>query len=246
MAGAVASARRSTAAWNSSPPTTTPIGCTARKRPRRASSARKAGTPHRPAARRRPPAAWPRAPPAPRRAARHGPRSAAPAAAAAAPIATAGSCAAPDAVPVSPHASSTKVLPTAPGTTTASPWARSSAFSARQPVQCDGNIQRSPKPPRSRHRLRDDALVRARQVEAAHRGQQRDVGHQASRLVQHVDDAGVRAGGEHDQPLAAQVHRDEAFVVQPFVGLPGRVVVRRARPGRAGRPRSASRAGSRR
>lgn len=42
-------------------------------------------------------------------------------------------------------------------------------------------------------------------------------------MVEHVDDAGVRAGAEHDQPLVADVHREEALVHHQRIRPPRRV-----------------------
>jgi hypothetical protein len=39
-------------------------------------------------------------------------------------------------------------------------------------------------------------------------------------MAAHVDNAGMRAGREHDQPLASDIHRQPALVHQELVRLP--------------------------
>ena len=43
-------------------------------------------------------------------------------------------------------------------------------------------------------------------------------------VAQHIDHVGMAAGAEHDQALAANVHRDEALVDQQRVVFPARAV----------------------
>ncbi len=69
-------------------------------------------------------------------------------------------------------------------------------------------------------RLRDEMLHDAAQVQAAHHRMDRRVGKQALCLGADIDDAGVRAGAEHDEAEIAHVHDQHALVHQEGVGPP--------------------------
>ena len=75
------------------------------------------------------------------------------------------------------------------------------------------------------HGFRDYAFIDAGQMKSPHRGIKRQIRKAPPRRVQHIHNAGVGAGGKHDQPLAAQMHRHEAFIRQPFIRLPWRIVI---------------------
>lgn len=68
--------------------------------------------------------------------------------------------------------------------------------------------------------LRDDALHDAAEMQAAHHGVDRHVGEQAAGLGADVDDAGMRAGAEHDESETRHVHDHHALVHQERIGRP--------------------------
>src|SRR5262249_9630805 len=69
-------------------------------------------------------------------------------------------------------------------------------------------------------RLGDNRLGRACQMEATKHAVEWDVGEPRPGMRKNVDEAGVRAGGKYDLPLAGQVHRHETFVPHYLVRLP--------------------------
>ena len=72
-------------------------------------------------------------------------------------------------------------------------------------------------------------------MKATHRGIKRHIRKAPPRGMQHIHNAGVGARGKHDQPLAAQMHRQETFIPQPLIGLPGGIfIIARHLAGQAG------------
>ena len=74
------------------------------------------------------------------------------------------------------------------------------------------------------HCLRDDSFGGTGQVKTTHYAVPRHAGEAIARVCQHVDDAGVGTGGEHEHALVLHPDHDEAFVDQQRVGLPPGVV----------------------
>jgi len=76
--------------------------------------------------------------------------------------------------------------------------------------------------------LRNDALVFTGEMESAHDTDKAIAGKAIARVRHHVDDAGMRARGEHDDAAVLHSHRDEALVQEQRIGLPILPVLRAA------------------
>jgi hypothetical protein len=70
----------------------------------------------------------------------------------------------------------------------------------------------------------DDALLRSREMEAADDAVEGRLAEARPGVLEHVDDASVRAGGEDEDALARHVHRHEALVHDELVELPAGAV----------------------
>ena len=82
--------------------------------------------------------------------------------------------------------------------------------------------------PQPFHGLGNDPLHHAAEMQASHRAVDRDIGKQVPHLGADVDDAGMGACAEDDEPEVAHMGDQHAFVHEQRVGLPGAVG---ARPG---------------
>src|SRR5262245_26220762 len=88
-----------------------------------------------------------------------------------------------------------------------------------------GSDQREVELGDGRDGLGDDRLCGAGKVEAAKHPVDGDIGETGTRLGKHVDQAGMRAGGEDDLALTGDMHGDEALVHHHLVKLPDALLV---------------------
>src|SRR5258706_4757328 len=75
------------------------------------------------------------------------------------------------------------------------------------------------------HGLRNDVLHHAAQMQPANDGMNGKTGEELADIGTDIDDSGVRAGAEDDQPLPADMGHHEALIHQEGIGLPGRLAI---------------------
>ena len=78
--------------------------------------------------------------------------------------------------------------------------------------------------------LRNDLLVGAGEVQAAHDAVHGNAGEALAGVAHDIDDAGMRAGGEHQQPAVPDPHRQEALALFEALGMPRGTATRCSQP----------------